>query len=67
MRAQRLNSIRVEQHAALTAKPANIFQRLDHAGLIVGRHDADQNGLFRERILELRKINKAIVRRREAA
>src|ERR1044071_4368008 len=58
--AQRLDGIRVEKHATLTAEPPNFFNGLKHAGFVVGRHDADQNRLVREGVFKLIKINEAV-------
>src|SRR4029077_11263310 len=45
---------------ALTAEFTDFFNRLEHAGFIVGRHNADQDFLVRERILELIKVYQTV-------
>ena len=57
---QRLYCVGMEQHATLTAKLANLFQGLQNTDLIVGRHNADQNGLVGECSFELVQINQSI-------
>src|SRR5579859_1527034 len=55
----------MEQHTALTAEPPDLFNRLQDPSFIVRRHDADQDRLVREGMLELIKINKAVALDRE--
>ena len=59
--AQGLDGVRVEEHAALAAKPPDFLHGLKNAGLIVRRHDAHQDRLVRERVLELVKIDQAVI------
>src|SRR4029077_18651316 len=58
--AQGLNGIRVEKHTTLAAEPPDFFNGLQHAGFVVGRHNADQNRLVREGVFKLIKINEAV-------
>src|ERR1051326_9146019 len=63
--AQGLDGIRVEEHTTFAAEPPDLFNGLKHAGFIVGRHDAYQDRLVREGLLELIKIDEAIAPHRQ--
>src|SRR5579859_1907433 len=59
--AQRLHSVRMEEHAALAAQTANLFDGLNHAGFVVGRHDRDQNGAAAESSFEFIEIDQPVL------
>ena len=40
--AHRLGRVGVQEHASLLADPADLFQRLERADLVVGQHHGDQ-------------------------
>ena len=63
--AQRLHRIRMEKHATVAAEAADFFHGLNHAGFIVGRHDADQDCPVSKSIFELIKIDKAVIAYRQ--
>ena len=54
--ADRLHRVGVEQHAALVAQRADLADRLQHANLVVGGHDGDQNGLVVHGALQVVEI-----------
>src|SRR5947209_16394089 len=56
-----LHSIRMEQHATLATKLSDLFDRLEHAGFIIGSHDRDQNGLISEGVPQLVETDQAIL------
>src|SRR5436305_741233 len=56
--AERLHCVRVKDHSAFAAEPADFFNRLKHARFIVGRHDADQDRAIRECVLSWLKSMK---------
>src|SRR5271166_6410904 len=63
--ANSLHRIRVEQHAALVTDYANLADRLLRADLVVGGHDADQNGLIIHGPLEIVEIDATVLLNRE--
>ena len=58
--ADGLRCIGVEQYAALTADFPNLHDGLQHADLIVGRHDRHQDRLVVNRCLQIVKIDKPV-------
>src|SRR5713226_7236271 len=50
--AQCLDGVGVEEHTALAAELADLFQRLQHADFVVRSHNADQDRLVREGFFE---------------
>ena len=58
--ADGLHGISVEEHAFFVAELADFCDRLNHANFIIGKHDADQDGLVVDRPLEVFQVDQAI-------
>ena len=63
--ADRLHRVGVEQHAALMAQRADFADRLQHANLVVGGHDRDQDRLVIHGALQVVEIDPAILLHRQ--
>src|SRR5208282_1379452 len=61
----RLDRVGVEQDAALAADGADLGDGLQHADLVVGEHDRDQDGLVVERALQVVEIDQPVFAYRE--
>src|SRR5215472_12013541 len=55
----------MKEHALLAAKLADLLDRLQYAGLVVGGHDADQNRLGSKGFVEPVEIDEAVVLNRK--
>mmetsp|Transcript_91930 Transcript_91930/g.265179 ORF Transcript_91930/g.265179 Transcript_91930/m.265179 type:complete len:207 (+) Transcript_91930:634-1254(+) len=55
-----LGRIRVEEHALLTADPADLLHGLHHADLIVDMHHGDERGVWADRVLQLLQIDDTV-------
>ncbi len=63
--ADGLHRVGVEEHAALMAQRANLADGLQHANLVVGRHDRHQDGLVVHGALQVVEINAAVLLHRQ--
>jgi hypothetical protein len=57
-----LDHIAVQKNATGPANLGNLFERLKDAGFIVGSHNGDEPRFWPDRVCELVKIDKAILR-----
>ena len=57
--ADGLRGVAVQRHAALAADRGDLGERLDHADLVVGEHDADQRRVVAERVGDLLRVEPA--------
>lgn len=49
----------------LAADGADLFQRLDHADLVVDAHDGNEAGLVRDRVLQVVQVDETVLLNRE--
>ena len=63
--ADSLHRIAVKQHAALVAQRADLANGLQHANLVVRRHDRDENRLVVHRALQVVEIDAAVLLHRQ--
>ena len=59
--AHGLRRVGMEQHPALPSHLSDLRNRLQHANLIVGVHDADQDGLVGHRRAKLIQIDQPVL------
>ncbi len=63
--ADRLRRVGVEDHAALATELADLGDGLQHADLVVGGHDRDQDGLVVHGALQVVEIDQAVFLHRQ--
>jgi hypothetical protein len=63
--AHGLHRVGMEEHAALMADFADFADGLQHADFVVGRHDADENGLVVDGALQVFEIDGAVGHHRQ--
>ena len=63
--AEHLGAVGVEVDTVLAADGADLFQRLDHADLVVDAHDGNEAGLVRDRVLQVVQVDETVLLNRE--